>query len=180
VHSQRSSLRFLAPPLGAALFVLLTSRGLPPVVASHFDGSGAANGFMTREYYTLLMLALVVGMPLLLVYLPAFAFSGPEAKINVPNRDYWLAPERRQATVCFLRRHIARFGTLLLLLLCYVHWLVVQANAQVPPRLSSPWFMGGLIVFVVLSIIWAAVLRGRFRKVPREGASSPSVARRKR
>lgn len=152
------------------MFVLLTSRDLPPVVASQFDGAGAASGFMTREFYTWLMFALVVGMPLLLVYLPAFVFASPRAKINVPNREYWLAPQRRQETVGFLCQHIARFATLLLLLLCYVHWLVIQANAQVPPKLSSPWFIGGLVVFVILSITWAGALLGRFRKVPREGA----------
>jgi uncharacterized membrane protein len=167
MNSPRFSPTFLAPPLGAALFVALTSRDLPQLVASHFDGAGAANGFMTRDFYTWFMLGFVVGMPLLLVYLPAFVFSSPKARINVPNRQYWLAPERRQETVDFLCQHLARFGTLLLLLLCYVHWLVIQTNTRVPPKLSSPLFIGGLVVFVILSIIWAGVLLGRFRKVPR-------------
>jgi hypothetical protein len=170
MNTPRPSLRFLALPTAAALFVLLSSRNLPPVVASHFDGSGAANGFMGRELYTWFMLAFVVGMPLLLVYLPAFIFSSPRTKINVPNREYWLAPERRQKTVQFLCRHMERFAALFLLLFCYAHWLVIQANAQVPPKLSSPWFVAGLLVFVVLSIIWAGVFLGRHRKVPREGA----------
>lgn len=165
----RPSPRFLAMALGAALFVLLTSRNLPPVVASHFDGAGAANGFMTREFYTWFMLAFVVGMPLLLVYLPAFALASPHARINLPNREYWLAPQRRQATVAFLCQHLARFGTLLLLLLCYLHWLVIQANAQVPPQLSSTWLVGGLVGFLISGVTWAGVLFGRFRKVPREG-----------
>ncbi|HEX5737882.1 MAG TPA: hypothetical protein VFY22_05180 [Hydrogenophaga sp.] len=170
MNLSRPSLRFLAPPLGAAVFVLLTSRDLPPIVASHFDGTGAANGFMSSEFYTWFMLAFVVGLPLLLTYLPAFVFNRSSARFNLPNEAYWLAPERRQETVSFLCRHMARFGMLLALLFCYSHWLVVQANVQVPPRLSTPWFMGGLIVFVLSIILWAGVLLGRFLRVPRSVA----------
>lgn len=170
MNATRDSLRYLAVPLAASVFVLLSSRELPPVVASHFDGSGAANGFMSRDFYTWFMLAFVVGLPLLLAYLPAFAFRRPAARINLPNATYWLAPERRQETIDFICRHLARFGILLVLLLCYSHWLVIEANLQVPPKLSSPRFNGGLLLFVTLSLVWAGILLGRFFRVPREDA----------
>jgi uncharacterized membrane protein len=165
-----NSPRFLVLALCAGFFVLLTSRALPAVVASHFDGAGVANGFMSRHFYTWFMLAFVVGLPILLVYVPSFVLRNQRTQFNLPNRDYWLAPERRQETVEFLCRHTSRFGVLLSLLLCYVHWLVIQANAQIPPKLSSSWFIGGLAVFVVLCIALIGALLGRFRKVPREGA----------
>jgi hypothetical protein len=124
---------------------------------------------MTRRFYTWFMLALVVGVPLLLVYLPGFALRNPRARLNIRNPEYWLSPERRQGTVDYFCRHMERLGALVMALLCYIHWLVIQANAQTPPTLSSPWFIGGLVAFTILSLLWAAALVGRFREVPREG-----------
>jgi hypothetical protein len=102
---------FLALVLAAVVYVLLTSRGLPPVVASQFDGAGAANGFMRRGFYIGFMLTFVAGLPLLVVGLSTFLFRQPHAKLGIPNQAYWLAPDRRQETVDFLCQHMARFGS---------------------------------------------------------------------
>lgn len=150
----------------AAAFVWLTGRFLPDTVASHFNAAGAANSFMPRSIYVSFMLVIIVALPLALVFLPSLALSSPRARINLPNREYWLAPERRAETVGFLRRHSARFGSMLVMFLCYVHWLVVRANALAPPDLSSSWFIGGLVVFVASMIAWTAALFGRFRSIP--------------
>lgn len=150
----------------AAFFVWVTSRSLPQVVASHFGASGIANGLMPRAFYVRFILAIVVALPLSLVFLPSLALSNPKARINLPNREYWLAPHRRSETISFLRQHLARFGLVLVVFLCYVHWLVVRANAVVPSSLSSPWFFGGLGVFLVSTIVWGIVFVGRFRNIP--------------
>ena len=156
--------------IAAAAFVLFTSQSLPTLVASHFDGSGVANGFMPRQFYAWFMLALTAGLPLLLTLLPSLLFRSERIRLNLPNRDYWLAPERKSATVAYLCRHNARFATALTLFLCYVHWLVLRANATAPPRLSSPQFISGLLAFGAFAVAWFAMLLGRFRKVPRESA----------
>ena len=145
-------------------FVWLTSLQLPSVVASHFAGSGLANGFMPHRSYVSLMLALLVGLPTLLVALTWWSLGSPKARINLPNKDYWLAPERRRATVSYLRSGILWFGTLLLAFLCYSHWLVVLANGQQPAKLQNSWFIGGLVAFGVISLIWLKVFLGRFRR----------------
>jgi Protein of unknown function (DUF1648) len=162
-----SSVLLLILVAGAAFFVWVTSRSLPEVVASHFGASGVASGFMPRAFYVRFILAFVVGLPLALVFLPSLAFSNPKARFNLPNREYWLAPDRRTETIEFLRQHLARFGLMLVVFLCYAHWLVVRANTVVPPSLSSPWFIGGLGVFLVSALVWAKVFVGRFRNVPR-------------
>ncbi len=151
---------------GAAGFVWLTSLSLPDVVASHFAGNGSANGFTSRGAYIGLMLALVVGLPALLTVVSHFGLGSPKARINLPNRDYWLAPERRAGTVSYLRGHLARFSAVLVVFLCYVHWLVVRANAVRPPHLSTPWINAGLVGFVVFAIVWIRLILRRFRNRP--------------
>lgn len=149
-----------------AAFVWLTAASLPATVASHFAAAGNANGFMSHGQYLGLTLAFVVGLPALLVVGSHFAIGAPGARINLPNRDYWLAPERRDETVAFLRAAMARFGTVLVVFLCYVHWLVVRANAVQPPRLSAGGIIGGLVAFVVFALLWTRWLLRRFRNRP--------------
>ena len=163
----RSLLVFLVVVGVAAAFVWLTGRGLPEVVASHFVASGAANGFMPRAAYLRFMLVLVVVPPVTVVVLPTLMLNGPHTRINLPNREYWLAPGRRAETITFLREQMANQGTLLAAFLAYVHGLVVCANVAVPPGLPAPWFVGGLIVFVTAQLGWTGWLLRHFYRVPR-------------
>lgn len=161
-----TSLLLLVAIVIGALFVVVTSLALPTVVASHFGASGNANGFMPRAGYVVFMLVMVIGVPGFLAVVPLRAFHNPQARINLPHRAYWLAPERRVETIAVLSSQARRFSLMLLVFLCYVHWLVVQANKMVPPTLSSLAMMAGLVVFLVGTLVWVVLLIGRFRRVP--------------
>src|SRR5258708_1087535 len=76
----------------AGVFVWFTSARLPALVASHFAGSGAANGFIPHSVYVYFMLGFVVGLPAGMVVLTWLAMASPKAHINLPDKDYWLAP----------------------------------------------------------------------------------------
>jgi hypothetical protein len=150
--------------LCAAAFVLLTSARLPALVASHFGSTGTANGFMPHDVYVYCILAVVVGLPAATVVITWLAIARPDARINLPNKAYWLAPERRASTVGYLRSGIVCFGILLVAFLCYVHWLVVLANGTHPPHLANSWFLAGLVVFFAALLIWMKLFLGRFRQ----------------
>ena len=150
----------------AAVFVSYSTLHMPALVASHFDASGVANAFMPRGRYMALTLCVTILLPLL-VTLPLFVgLNNPKLKVNLPNRDYWLAPERRDETVAFVRQQMVRFGIALLVFICYAHWLVVKANAHVPPTLSSVSLVSGLLMFAAYVIIWIALYYTRFKHVP--------------
>jgi hypothetical protein len=147
----------------AAAFVWLTSARLPARVASHFDGTGVANGFMPHGVYVWFMLAMVVLVPGASVFVTWLAIASPGARINLPNKDYWLVPERRDETIRYLRSGIVFFGAVLVMFLCYVHWLVVLANETQPVRLDNVRFVGGLIVFLAVVVCWLVLFLARFR-----------------
>lgn len=86
----------------AAGFIMLSGQSLPPVVASHFAAGGNANGFMPRNAYIGLMLFVAVGVPFLLALTHSSLRFIPPHRINLPNRDYWLSPERTDETFAFL------------------------------------------------------------------------------
>ena len=160
-------LPFYALLIAAALFIGITGQTLPDIVASHFNGDGQVDGFMPRSVYLSFMFTLIILVPLLLATFPRRAFRRPDADINIPNRDYWLAPTRRAATVAFLSRQPPRFAALLLVFLCYAHWLVVRANQQPLPHLPEFEMLAGLAVFLVAAAVWAISFLRYFRRIPR-------------
>lgn len=149
----------------AAAFVWHSSLALPAMVASHFDDNGAANGFIQHRTYMIATLIAILLLPLAVVLPISLAMNSPTAIINVPNRDHWLAPQRRAATVAYVKRQMLIFGLALLAFICYVHWLVVKANTTAPPRLPPSSFMLALVGFATFVMLWVAVLLKRFRNV---------------
>lgn len=159
-----SSVLFCVLLVFAAVFVSLTASQLPSEVASHFGASGAPDAFMPRTAYLILMLALALALPLTIVVVIGTALRRARAPINLPHRDYWLGPERRAETIAFLQRHMLRFGSLMIAFICFVHWLVVLANAHEPARLADSWLIVGTVLFVGASLLWAGALHRRFRR----------------
>jgi hypothetical protein len=155
--------------IGTASFVLFSGQSLPPVVASHFAAGGSADGFTPRNEYLGLMTAISVGIPLLLALCNGVLRFVPPSMVNLPNRDYWLAPERKEETYAFLRNHGIYLSVLIALFLCFVHWLVLQANALVPPQLSFWLFIPGLVSLLFAVGIWIAILFAHFSRRPQHG-----------
>jgi len=150
----------------AAGYVGYSGLHMPTLVASHFGASGIADAFMPRSRYLTMMLCVTVLLPMVVTVPLSIGLSNPNLKINLPNRDYWLAPEHREETVTYIRQQMLRFGVALLLFICFAHWLVARANAHTPPMLSLVSLVSGLLVFGAYAIIWIALHYTRFRHVP--------------
>ena len=141
----------------------LTSVWLPERIASHFGAAGLPNGFMTRGTYLAFMAGVVVGIPTLLSVIIGAAIHRSPDSINIPHRDYWLAPARREATAEYLVRHTARLAAGVALFALALHFVLIHANALSPPRLEAPlvwWPLGAALAGVGL---WIVSLRRRFR-----------------
>lgn len=149
---------------GGAGFVLTTSASLPAQVASHFDGNGYANGWMTREGYRWFMLLFVCGLPLLIVWVIGALPRRFPHLTNLPHRAHWLAHGERERTLAYLSRHALVLGCILVVFGLSIHWLVVMANRQVPPRLEHAPFFAMLAAFLIALAIWGVMLYLRFRR----------------
>jgi hypothetical protein len=149
--------------LFAILFVTGTASELPLTVASHFDAAGQPNAFMSRSGYVRFVLCLAVGLPAIVVAVLWMVYSRA-TDLKLPNREYWLAPERLDRTRAFLVAHGVWFGSLLVTLACFVHWLELGANRQQPPHLSNQSFAAVLIAFLIATAAWIAALMFAFRR----------------
>jgi hypothetical protein len=108
----------------------------------------------------------VIVVPALLAILPAMTLKIPNVRINLSNGEYWLDPSRRAETIQFLCTSMRRFAFLLLAFFSYLHWLVVRANQVIPPTFPKLWFIGGFGVFLLATLLWAAIFIGHFLDVP--------------
>jgi len=151
-----SAIAFLA-------YLALTAPALPARMATHFDWGGQPNDWMSRGDYLLVFGSLGLGVAILIVGLCFALRFVPKWTINIPRRDYWLAPERRTQTFDYLLNWALWFGCLLLAFLTAVHHLVVEANRQIPVVLPSSIGLISLI-FVGGVLTWAGFLLVHFGK----------------
>jgi hypothetical protein len=84
--------------------------------------------------------------------------------LNIPNREYWLAPERSTETLASLGSRTALLAIAMIALICFVHVLVVRANAGNGPELDQRLLLTGLGTFIAFMIGWIASLYRRFRR----------------
>ena len=146
-------------------FVWVPGVPLPETVATHFDGAGQANGFMSRGGYHWFMTALVLFVSLTATWFPIWLISRSESLVSLPNKDYWMSTERKGESMAFLNRWHLRLGILVLGLMAYAHWLVVKANQATPALLKSDHLKIGVLIFLLAMTGLMVQLFWRFRAV---------------
>jgi uncharacterized membrane protein len=148
--------------LGALAQSIAAFPQLPDRVASHFGPSGLPNGWMSKPaffavYAAMVALAAVVGF----IAPRSIQKKSPE-RINLPNKEYWLAPERRAETFGFFARSFAWYGCAVLLILVLAMGLAIQANFTSPPRMAAGSILAVLGGFIVFNVLWVAQLMRHF------------------
>jgi len=146
-------------------FILGTAQNLPPVVASHFDLSGTPDATMPRDQFTNLFLTIMVLTSSLMALLPMLIAKLPPQMINIPNRMYWLSPDRIDETKQILQAYLLILASKLCCFMAVIFWLIVQAHLHNPPQLSTHHLMVATGVFVLMTIFWSLRLSARFKKV---------------
>ncbi len=166
-RTRRGALWFGALLVSAYAHLWWWAPRLPATVPSHFDVHGRADGWMERGpflatlagTYALIALPFLV-LPLLLPRLPA-------TWINMPNREYWLAPERRAATSADMAARLLRFGaaTLALMVVVAHDALAAAAAAAAEADLRGAWL--ALTLYAFYTVVWCVGLVRGYR-LPRD------------
>ena len=158
---------FILVEICVVAFILSTTRNLPENIASNFNGAGVPNGFITQKGYLISMLVFAVGIPAVILGGISVALRSAQSIINIPNKNYWLAPARKQETIEFLNGHMAWFGSIFALFLSYVHWLLIKANSVQPAQLSNSHLFLGMGMLLVSILLWSSMLSVKFMRVPK-------------
>jgi len=146
-----------------ATMLVATVREMPLQLASHFDAAGHANGWMNRDSYVELISGTAAGLPFLFIGIALGAGQLRLGSYKIPNRDYWLAAERRPGTVRIMLSYMIVFSALIVLFFAGLHVLVFAANLDAThPQLSSAGISVLTGLFLVATGIWALSLYRRF------------------
>lgn len=138
---------------------------LPQRMGTHFGTSGEPNGWSTSSQF-LILVAAVLGIFMVLFTMADWLDRVPDRFLNLPNRDYWLAADRRAAALATLRDWLRWFLMITFPALVVLMSAMLQANLFEAPHLSiSPLIaIAGLMLPQVIMIAW---LNRHFR-VPRD------------
>jgi uncharacterized protein DUF1648 len=154
---------FILLALAGVGFVALTLPHLPPQMAIHFNLHGAADNWASRGVYVTVLVLIGLVLPLGIVALvPWLGATKPDA-LNVPGRDYWFAPERRPEGVRRLAEQMWWLASLLLALAILLHGLILDAHSATPPRLPLKSFLGMLVGFLLILVLWSRRLKAVMR-----------------
>jgi len=131
---------FLALLLLGTLFVAVTMRDLPPLVATNFNGAGAPHAWMSQDRY----LAWMAGFGILL---PMGVVGVISLRERVARLGWWL-------------------GCVTLGFALGIHYLILLAHRTRPPHLSTPALLAVGGVFLAALAVWAAAATRAMRPPP--------------
>lgn len=144
------------------LFLASSYDALPRRVASHFNASGAADGFQSKPAFAITSVGVAMFLATLFTVAPGIMRKTPNGLINIPQRDHWLAPERREATLARLAVYNDWLGFGTVAMTCALFVLIVRANLHDQQLGASSWLLIG--AFLVFALSHTVVLVRAFRR----------------
>lgn len=112
-----------------SFIVLWLNTQLPNTVATHFDGRGQPNGWMSKMFFLIFSLGISAFLNGLLLILYFTLHKFPENMINIPKKDYWFSnPERKAEALARLRTVLVATGIFVNLVSLVTHHIVSQEN----------------------------------------------------
>lgn len=147
--------------------VVMAAGALPADdIPLHFDATGTADRFGSRGE----ALGVFIGLGVLLSAVGAggilFARRGSLSLVNVPYREYWTAPERRDQLRRMIAWDIALLMSVTLVFAGLLPLALLTALDADPVGLPAPvlWgVLGGYLVAVAVWIFWLVTRRYRPR-----------------
>jgi uncharacterized membrane protein len=143
-------------------FVCGTAPYLPERVATHFNIHGEADGFSTITGYVVMFCVLVLLVNTIFIGVTFLLRKLPASMVNIPNREYWLAPERREETIAKISESMSLFTCAVNALVIAIIGLTFYANRHAAP-LPPILLFSTLGLFFLFVVFWLIRLLRAFR-----------------
>src|SRR5258708_31512883 len=134
---------------------------LPDRLATHFDAEGRPNGWSDHTGF-IESVAVFVAITATIFFGSGLLGRVPDRLINLPNKGHWLAPERRDETLAFMRDWLRWFVVLTLALITLVIRMALRANLAAPPQFPG-YALSVLVTYLVVTVAMVLALFWRFR-----------------
>jgi uncharacterized membrane protein len=156
-------LAFIVCFIANMVLALVSWLILPERVAIHFGSGGLPNNWASSPVNSLILLGMHLVLFFSLYFSPRLVLMFPAKWINLPHKNYWLAPEHRTRTAGKVSVQMHQFGVAIFLLLLATGLLVIHANLSDPVRLNEPLALSFLAAFVVYTVVWCVRFFRSFR-----------------
>ena len=150
---------------GALAFFIYYGQWFPPTLAVRFTLAGVPYGWMDRLKFIVIGSSLSFMLPTFVVAcLGVMPRVLPIRMVTLPHRDYWLAPERREATLNRLLYFALWLGCLVQAFLLSLWIMIRHANPPGAPARSLDGHTALVAVFVLALVTFVAVVSRAFAK----------------
>jgi uncharacterized membrane protein len=137
---------------------------LPERFATSFNISGEPECWMSRFSYMMYTSAMGSGGVFVIVIFGLISRYIPDKWISLPQREYWLASERRAETMGYIFRQMIWFACLPTCFFIALHFSTIHANKLNPIHLPQSEFFTLLGSFLAGTLIWSVLFLLHFRR----------------
>ncbi|MFQ3597987.1 MAG: DUF1648 domain-containing protein [Chloroherpetonaceae bacterium] len=139
---------------------------LPESVPMHFGSSGKATSFSSKESMALSHLAIVAVVLVIFGIVGGLLKSEKAIYMNVPNREYWFAPERKAQSSSEVLSLLLWILCSVMLLMLLIFYSTAESALSGNNKLDALFYIGFafLMLFDMFIVIYLIV---RFSTIPK-------------
>ena len=152
--------------IGSILQAVFFWPHLPNEVASHFNAAGQADGWMSKTAFVALTLLIQIGLAAMMLGFGWLIKVLPTSMINIPNREYWLADERREQTLGESESLMAWIAAGTAVFMMVIFYLTFDANVGEKKGLNSSASWSCAIVYMVGLLVFCVMRLKKYFRVP--------------
>lgn len=130
-------------------------------------GTGAkASGWSSKSSFTWNYALAFGGLSAVFLGLMWWIPKLPDRFINLPNKEHWLAPERRAVTLESMSTHMLWMHNATLAFLLVVFYSIFRANLSATPKLG-PGFWIAFAFYMIFVNVWGVALIVKYSSKPK-------------
>ena len=126
---------------------------LPDKVAIHFGFDGTPDNWSDKMDFIIIMGSVILFLVLVFFGLSMLVKALPDSMINLPNKEHWLASERRESTLDAVSQFLKDIGSRTLLFMAVIFEITSRTNASHSQHLDSQQFVVVLVMYLLLVVV---------------------------
>ena len=173
IKAKYPAIVFIAVVIFAIVIPIIYYPKMPAQVASHFNASGNADGWSTRNSFLLIQIATTIFTALIFGICGFFVTKFPKSMMNIPNKDYWLSEEKKEETYILFQKFLFWFGSMTLGFVTLVFMEALRANLDGSKSMGENfWIYLGVFLLFTFYYSIKFVLYFRKKNIPQETGKS--------
>lgn len=137
---------------------------LPDQIVSHFNLKGEADNWSNKRDVLFGHLGLILFFASMFLFTSWITFKLPDSFVNLPHKNYWLAPERRKQSLDSIATFLVWIGNVVIIFFMVIVNLSYQVSLDANQKSTNFWF--ALIIFLATIGYMIYLLFRRFHSIP--------------